>query len=368
MTTTISIIFLLTGVIAFVIAYRNHNKSKDRIQQAKDLLKSAEFSLNVASEKNQESKSLINNYYKSKNELQTKHDINKDFLKFYMNYSDLLENEINQKIEKSREHVSAFISLCQKKHENELSKSEVSYVIMLIIDHFKSHVSFDKRKISLLQHQIEFSKRRIENKDILNIDVDKEVNLIKACNDLMESMQKTNNAIEDKINKISSYSDKDTNTEVLINLLIDIMEMRMNAFPEENQSSKVGTYKISQQDKEDVEKTKNDFLKTLKNDNDLLVNSSKTKNNLERFIVTLNSLINNNCDDDNKWIEALDLIPDVMNEEECKIWGIYYKGVLASKTYKNFNSENYQNLSNKEKWVFNSIMKIENSLKNNLHG
>jgi hypothetical protein len=84
----------------------------------------------------------------------------------------------------------------------------------------------------------------------------------------------------------------------------------------------------------------------------------------EEYIAKIDTLSSQELVDDSEWIDALSLIPEKMNKEEKKIWSKYYDAVKNTDSYKNFNSESYSSLNPRQKWVFNSIIKIENSLKN----
>ena len=367
MTTVIIILFFVSISILLVSGKLLFNTRKN-IQNSKNMLESSQFSLMSSIEKYKKAESLFEEAKKinsdSKNNIQN--ESKTEMIKFYSEYSNNLEDEIMRQIDKKSDHISSVINMFKEKDDSEISKENVNMIIDLIADFLESHLNFDNLKISLITNQMNFVKSRMEDKKSKNLDISEELKYYDMSKELIDSMKNTTNALKSKIDKIKNYCREESDLDLLTNLLLDIIDLRKDGILNSNKSED-NSYSIKNMDKTLRFKTQEEFKKTLDKSKSFDINNSE-RANLQIFLTTINSLIESKCEENEKWVEALNMIPDVMNEEDLKIWSIYYDSVLSSEKYKKFTSENYPNLTNTEKWVFNSIMKIENSIKSKNNG
>jgi len=367
MTTVIIILFFASICILLVSGKLLFNARKS-LQNSKNILQSSEFSLMSSIERSKQAALLVEEAKKinsdSKNDNQDKSRV--EMIKFYSEYSNNLEDEIMRQIDKKSNHISNVINMFKDKDDSEISKENVNMIIDIITDFLESHVNFDNLKISLITNQMNFIKARMEDRKSKNMDISEELKYYDMSKELMDSMKNTTNALKSKIDKINNYCREENNLDLLTNLLTDIIDLRKNGVFNSNKSED-NSYSVKNIDKTLRFKTQEEFKKTLDNSKSFDINNSE-RANLQIFLTTINNLIESKCEENEKWVEALNMIPDVMNDEDLKIWSIYYDSVLSSEKYKKFTSENYPNLTNTEKWVFNSIMKIENSIKSKNNG
>lgn len=264
------------------------------------------------------------------------------------------------------DYISSYLDILGQKGEENVIEEELRFVIDIMCHSLSFQCGVEKIKLESMKSKKNYADQHFDLKE------DSDNTILQNIEELINLMQKkiyfTDKAIAN-IRKI--FASKQIKPNCL-NEVVEIMrELRhqvsslekiLDSKNDVKEKSGRMTEKIKI-NKEDAEKFKHNLDKimamTESNEEELSAMFA-----FEEYIAKIDTLSSQELVDDSEWIDALSLIPEKMNKEEQKIWSKYYDAVKNTDSYKNFNSESYSSLNPRQKWVFNSIIKIENSLKN----
>jgi len=264
------------------------------------------------------------------------------------------------------DYIASYLDILGEKGEHNVLEEELRFMINLMCHSLSFQSGVEKIKLESMKSKKNYADQHFDLKE------DSDNTILQNIEELINLMQKkiyfTDEAIANIRKIFSSKQIKPNCLNEVVNIMSELRHQvtSLEKILDSKNNVKEKSGRITEKikiNKEDAEKFKNNLDKimsmTESNEEELSAMFA-----FEEYISKIDKLSSQELVDDSEWIDALSLIPEKMNKEEQKIWSKYYDAVKNTDSYKNFNSERYSTLNPRQKWVFNSIIKIENSLKN----